>query len=58
MKGNELYDNHSNRIAIVKGNDIYDNHSNKIATMSDVRRAIESGIGGTTLAALWICFVR
>jgi len=58
VRGNDIYDDHSRKLAIVKGDDIYDDHSSKIASMSNIRRDIEGGKGGATLAALWICFVR
>jgi hypothetical protein len=58
VKGDDIYDDHSHKIAIIKGSDIYDDHSHKIATMNDVKRDIQDGLGGATLAALWLCFVR
>jgi len=58
VRGNDIYNEHSHKIATVKGSDIYDDHSHKIATMNDIRRSIEGGIGGASLTALWLCFVR
>ncbi len=58
MKGSDLYDNHSHKVTSVKGNDIYNEHSHKIVTMNDVRRDVKGGLGGATLTALWLCFIR
>jgi hypothetical protein len=33
MKGSDLYDNHSHKVASVRGNDIYNEHSPKVATV-------------------------
>ena len=57
IDGDDIKDSHSNLIARIRGNDIQDTHGSRIATMDVVRSAIE-GPGGTTLAALWVCFVR
>ena len=57
VDGNNIYDRHSSQIGRIDGNTIYDGHGSRVGSMDDVRRAIE-GPGGTTLAALWLCFVR
>jgi sporulation protein YlmC with PRC-barrel domain len=33
LKGNDLFDNHGHKLAIVKGNDVYDNHGHKVAVI-------------------------
>jgi len=33
MKGNELYDNHSHKVATLRGNDLIDDHSHKVGTI-------------------------
>ena len=58
MRGNDLYDSHSNKIASIRGSDVYDSHSNKIGNLSDVKKAIDGAMGGISVAALWISFVR
>jgi len=58
MKGNDIYNEHGHKIAVMKGNDIYDEHGHKIETISNIKKQIDSALGGTSLAALWICFVR
>jgi len=45
-------------IKSLKGSDIYDAHSHKIGNISDIKKQIDGALGGTTLAALWLCFVR
>ncbi len=33
LKGSDLYDSKSNKLATIKGNDIYDNRSNKVGVV-------------------------
>jgi sporulation protein YlmC with PRC-barrel domain len=50
-------DSHGSRLAEFDGKDIRDSHGSRIATIDDVKKSIE-GIGGTSLVAMWLFFVR
>ena len=58
INGNDIYNDHSHKIVTIRGTDIYDEHGHKIATISDIKKQIDGAIGGTSLAALWFCFIR
>jgi len=58
VQGNDIKNNSGQRIGYVQGDDIKDNSGQRIGTLGDARRTIEGGYGGTTLAAIWILFVR
>ena len=45
------------RLAEFDGRDIRDSHGSRIATIDDVKKSIE-GIGGSSLVAMWLFFVR
>ena len=58
MDGNELKDANYHVVARIDGNDIKDANYNRIGTLDDARRAIDGAMGGVSVAALWIFFVR
>ncbi len=58
VKGNEIFNASSTKVATVNGTDIYNKAGNKFATMSDVKRDIDGAMGGASIVALWLFFVR
>ena len=58
IKGNDIFDSKSHKVASVKGSDVFDEHSHKIASLTDIKKLIADAAGGTTVAALWFFFVR
>jgi len=58
INGGKIFNDHNHQVATVKGSDIYDEHNRKIATMSDVKRDIDGAMGGASIVALWLFFVR
>jgi len=58
IKGECIYDAKNRKVATVKGSNIYDEHNRRIAAVEDVRKAIEGAMGGATVVALWLFFIR
>ena len=58
IKGNDIYDSHLHKIGTVKGSDIYDSHLHKIGSIDKIKKEIDGAMGGVTVAALWLLFVR
>jgi len=58
IRGNQICDSTSRKVAEVRGNDIYDSSSRRIGTLDDARKSIKGAIGGVSVVALWIFFVR
>jgi sporulation protein YlmC with PRC-barrel domain len=50
-------DSHGSRLAEFDGKDIRDSHGSRVATIDEVKKSID-GIGGTSLVAMWLFFVR
>jgi hypothetical protein len=50
-------DNHGVKLADFDGRDVRDSHGSKIAGIEDVKKMID-GIGGVSLVAMWLFFVR
>lgn len=57
INGEELRDRSNRRIARFDGRSIRDSSNRVIGDMGDVERAID-GIGGMSLVAMWVFFVR
>ena len=55
LKGNDLYDPYSHRIATIKGANIYDEHIHKVATIKGNDIYNEHGNKVATLRGLDIC---
>jgi hypothetical protein len=58
VRGNDILDEHSHKVATVRANDILDEHNHKISTLRDVKKTIDGAMGGVTVVALWLFFVR
>ncbi|MCB9222000.1 MAG: hypothetical protein H6615_09290 [Ignavibacteria bacterium] len=58
MRGSDLFDNRNSKIGTLRGNDIYDSRNSKISTLNNVKKEIDGAIGGVSLVAFWIIFVR
>ena len=58
LRGNDFYDSHNHKLAVIRGTDIFDEHNHKIATISDIKKQIDGAYGGIAITALWIYFVR
>ena len=57
IDGKHIRDSHGIKIADFDGIDIRDKRGVKIGTIDDVHKSI-NGVGGISLVALWILFVR
>ena len=57
VDGKYFKDSHGSKVAEFDGKDIRDSRGSKIATIDDVKKSID-GIGGASLVAMWIFFVR
>jgi sporulation protein YlmC with PRC-barrel domain len=57
IDGKYFRDSHGARVAEFDGRDVRDSHGSRIATIDDVKKSIE-GIGGSSLVAMWLFFVR
>jgi len=58
VRGNDIYDERNHKVATVRGSDVYDERNSKIASIGDVKKAIDGAMGGVTVVALWLFFVR
>ncbi len=58
IRGSNIYDARNHKVASIRGSDIYDERNHKIAKMDDVRKSVGGGMGGASLAALWLFFIR
>jgi hypothetical protein len=57
IDGKYFRDNHGVKLADFDGRDVRDSHGSKIAGIEDVKKMID-GIGGVSLVAMWLFFVR
>ena len=57
IDGKYFRDSRGNRMAEFDGKDIRDSKGSKIATIDDVKKSID-GIGGASLVAMWLFFIR
>lgn len=57
IDGKYFRDSRGNKVAEFDGKDIRDSRGLKIAAISDVKKVID-GIGGASLVAMWLFFVR
>jgi hypothetical protein len=57
IDGKYFRDSHGGKIAEFDGRDVRDSHGSKIATIDDVKKSID-GIGGASVVAMWLFFVR
>jgi sporulation protein YlmC with PRC-barrel domain len=57
IDGKYFKDNRGARLAEFDGRDVRDSRGSKIATIDDVKKSID-GIGGASLVAMWLFFVR
>jgi sporulation protein YlmC with PRC-barrel domain len=57
IDGKYFKDSHGARLAEFDGRDVRDSHGSRIASIDDVKKSID-GIGGSSLVAMWLFFVR
>lgn len=57
IDGNEIQNQSYQTIGRVNGTDVEDASYRRLTTLSEIRHVID-GPGGTTLAALWLLFVK
>ena len=55
--GKEFRDRRGSKIGVLDGNIIRDARGSKISTIDDVNKIVD-GIGGASLVAMWLFFVR
>ena len=58
LKGSYIYDEHGHKVATLRGTDVYDEHGHKIATINDIKKEIDGAMGGISIVAFWLFFVR
>jgi hypothetical protein len=58
IRGSDILDEHNHKFASVKGSDILDEHNHKFASVNDVKKVIDGAMGGVSVVALWLFFVR
>lgn len=46
------------KIGALSGDKLRDSSGKVLCGMDEVRKSISGGLGGVTLAAIWLCFVR
>jgi hypothetical protein len=57
IDGKDFRDGHGALVARFDGKEIRDSHGSKIGTTEDARMEID-GVGGSSLAAMWVFFVK
>lgn len=57
VDGKIIRDKNGSRMGEFDGINLRDSKGSRVATLEDVKRDID-GIGGTTLAAMWLLFIR
>ena len=58
IKGNNIHDSHNLKVATIKGSDVYDSHNRKIASIDDIRKLVKDSMGGASVVAFWLFFIR
>jgi rRNA processing protein Gar1 len=58
VKGSDIFDSASRKVGSLRGIDIYDAQNRKIGTISDVKKEIDGAMGGASVVALWLSFIR
>lgn len=58
IQRDDIRDSSGKKLASVSGNDIHDGSGKKIGAISDIREKIDGGLGGVSLAAVWLAFLR
>ena len=58
VRGDDIRDKTGNKVGRVQGSSVYDGRNIRIASLSDVRKTIDGAMGGVTVAALWLFFIR
>ena len=53
-----ILDEHNQKIASVRGKDVLDTSKKRIASVDEISRAIADSMGGVSIIALWLLFVR
>ena len=54
----QIKDASGHTIGKLSGECLKDSSGHTLIKMNDIRKSIEGGTGGTTLAAIWLLFVR
>ena len=57
INGSNIFDSVGRRVAQFDGRDIKDTSGRRISTIDNVRKDID-GIGGASLVAMWVFFVK
>jgi hypothetical protein len=57
LDGKCIRDSYGSKVAEFDGNDVRDSHGSKIATIDGIKKNVD-GIGGTSLVAMWLFFIR
>lgn len=57
IDGKFIRDSHGSKVAEFDGKDLRDSHGSKIATIDGIKKDVD-GIGGTSLVAMWLFFIR
>ena len=51
-------DANNRTIAKLYGQDVLDSNNSKITTVSDIKREIDGSLGGRTVVAFWLAFIK
>ena len=54
----EFMDANNRTIAKLYGQDVLDSNNRKISTVSDIKREIDGSLGGRTVVAFWLAFIK
>lgn len=58
IDGDDIRDASGKKIASVTGDDVRDSSGRKIATLADIRKSIDGALGGVSLVAIWLAWLR
>ena len=58
IRDESIFAANGRRLASVRNEIIYDAKGRKIGTVEQVRKQIRDAVGGMTVVALWVCFIR
>lgn len=58
FRNDTVYDRTNARLAVVRGDKVYDSNNRRIGDLDDIRKEIKDAVGGLSLVALWIFFLR
>jgi hypothetical protein len=58
INGDEIQESSGRTLAKIRGDEIQDSSGRKIASISDISKGIDGAMGGASIAAFWLRFMR